>query len=74
MRVTEEFMLCLLDEDVGMFHEISPQAVNSGLAGAVLMDLQLEDMIKVDGNFITLKESIPTGDDLLDPTLSDMYG
>lgn len=72
MRVTEEFMLCLLDEDVGMFHEIAPQAVNSGLAGAVLMDLQLEDMIKVDGNFITLKESIPTGDDLLDPTLSDI--
>ena len=40
------------------------------LAGAVLMDLALENRIDTDPNWLTVIDPTPVGDDLLDPALA----
>ena len=72
MRLAEETILLLLDEEGGGLRPVPERTLNLALAGAVLMDLQLADRIDTDLDSVILLDSTPLGDDLLDPTLADI--
>ncbi len=70
LRFTEEIMLLLLDDEDGSFARVSDRLVRYALGGGVLMELALEDRIDTDLNKLTLVDSTPLQDSLLDPMLS----
>ena len=70
LRFPEEIMLLLLDDEGGDFVRAPEWSVQCALAGAVLMDLALENRIDTDTEQLILVDSTPVGDDLLDPTLA----
>ncbi len=69
LRFAEEIMLLLLDDEGGEFLHVSDWSLRCALAGAVLMDLALENRIDTDLKQLILVDATPVGDDLLDPTL-----
>ena len=73
LRFAEELLVLMLDEGRG---EVAPglpsHSLNLALAGAVLMDLALEDRIDTDLERLMLVDSTPLGDDILDPTLAEI--
>ena len=70
LRFPEEIMLLLLDDEGGEFLHVSDWSLRCALAGAVLMDLALENRIDTDLKQLVLVDATPVGDDLLDPTLA----
>ena len=72
LRFAEEIMLLLLDDESGEFAHIPEWSLRYALAGAVLMDLALENRIDTDPKRLTLLDPTPIGDDLLDPTLESI--
>ena len=71
LRFAEELLLLQVGERweaIGPGH--GPPALRIALAGAVLMDLALEDRIDTDLEGLVLVDSTPVGDELLDPTLA----
>ncbi len=73
MRFAEEILLLLHDEDRGDFAPgLAQHSLNIALAGAVLMDLALENRIDTDIEHLFLADATPLEDDLLDPTLADI--
>ena len=70
LRFAEEIMLLLLDDKGGKFTDLPPLSVKYALAGAVLMDLALEDRIDTDPERLFVVNPAPLDDDLLDPTLA----
>ena len=73
LRFAEEILLLLHNEDRGDFAPgLTPDTLNIVLAGAVLMDLALENRIDTDLEHLFLADSTPLEDDLLDPTLTDI--
>ena len=73
LRFSEEILLLLHDEDRGDFAPgLAPHSLNIALAGAVLMDLALENRIDTDLDHLFLVDATPLDDDLLDPTLADI--
>ena len=72
MRLAEEFLLLLLNEETGYFAAVPEWKMSCALAGAVLMDLALENRIDSDLESIVLIDSSPTGDELLDPVLNEI--
>ena len=71
MRLAEEFLLLLRDED-GALSRAPEWLVRYALGGAVLMDLALENRIDTDADRLFLIDSTPVGDPLLDPTLAEI--
>lgn len=70
LRIVDEVTLLLRrDEDLAFTH-IPTLSLRYGLAGAVLMDLAIENRIDTDLEQLTLIDATPVGDDLLDPTLA----
>ena len=67
-------MLLLLNDEDGKFVRVPDWSLSYALAGAVLMDLALEDRIDTDLEKLVLVNDAPLGDDLLDPTLADIAG
>ena len=73
LRFAEEILLLLLNEEQGdLAPVLSPHSLNVVLAGAVLMDLALEDRIDTDLKRLTLVDPTPLEDELIDPTLADI--
>ena len=72
LRFAEEIMLLLLDDESGEFAHIPEWSLRYALAGAVLMDIALENRIDTDPKKLTLLDPSPIGDDLLDPTLESI--
>ena len=73
LRIAEEIILLLLDEHRGeVAPQIPEQSFRSVLAGAVLMELALEDRIDTDPVRPVLLDSTPLGDELLDLALRDI--
>ncbi len=71
LRFAEEIVLLLLDEERGAIASAFPsRSLNIVLAGAVLMDLALEDRIDTDLTQLTVVSAAPLNDELLDPTLA----
>ncbi|MCE2513224.1 MAG: GPP34 family phosphoprotein [Acidimicrobiia bacterium] len=69
LRFAEEIVLLSLRDDDGKFMPVPVMAMQHALAGAVLMDLALENRIDTDPENLILVDSTPVGDSLLDPTL-----
>ena len=72
LRFAEEIILLLLNDDDGRFARVPSWSMDYALAGAVLMDLALENRIDTDLERLVLVDSAPLGDTLLDPTLADI--
>ena len=74
-RFAEELLLLILDHDDGdIVASMPPQSLNTLLAGALLMDLALENRIDTDLERVILVDTAPVGDNLLDPVLADIAG
>ena len=72
LRFAEEILLLLLDENRGDLTPVPRWSLSCALAGAVLMDLALEDRIDTDVERLVLTDSTPLGEDLLDPALEEI--
>ena len=72
LRFAEEILLLLLDDRSGRFAHVIESSLRCAIAGAVLMDLALENRIDTDPKQLVLVDAAPVGDDLLDPTLADI--
>ena len=70
LRFAEELILLLLDKETGEFRPgFRSDPCRCALAGAVLMDLAIEDRIDTDLERLFPVDSTPVGDDLIDPWL-----
>ena len=69
LRFAEEIILLLLGDEDGRFAHTRSWTLDYALAGAVLMDLAMEDRIDTDLENLIMLDATPLGDDLLDPTL-----
>ena len=73
LRFAEEIVLLLLDEERGaLIPSLPPHSLDIVLAGAVLMDLALEGRIDTDLTQLSVVDSTPLDDNLLDPALTDI--
>ena len=73
LRFAEEILLLILDNSDGdIASSLPPHSLDTVLAGAVLMDLALEDRIDTDLEKLMLADSTPVGDDLLYPILAEI--
>ena len=73
LRLAEEIQLLILDNNNGdVLSSLSPHSLNAVFAGAVLMDLALENRIDTDLERLMLADSTPVGDKLLDSVLVDI--
>ena len=70
LRFAEELLLLLLNEDAGAPAFVPEADLHHALAGAVLMDLALENRIDTDLDRLVVVDPAPLGDDLLDPALA----
>ena len=68
LRFAEEILLLTLRDDDGKF--VPATSMQHALAGAVLMDLAMENRIDTDPENLILIDATPMGDSLLDPTLA----
>ena len=69
LRFSEEVMLLLLNDNGGKFVDVPAPSLDCALAGAVLMDLAMENRIDTDPERLFVVDTTPLDDDLLDPTL-----
>lgn len=74
LGLVEETVLLLLRDEGGSFVRVPTWSLRYSVAGAVLMELAIEDRIDTDLEHLFLIDGAPTGDDLLDPTLADIAG
>jgi hypothetical protein len=72
LRFAEEIVLLTLRDEDGKFLSVPVTSMQHALAGAVLMDLALENRIDTDPENLVLIDSTPVGDSLLDPTLEEI--
>ena len=72
LRFVEEILLLLLRDEDGRFIQIPTWSVDYAIAGAILMDLAMENRIDTDLENLMLIDGTPVGDDILDPVLSDI--
>ena len=70
LRFVEEILLLLLRDDDGKFTTIPQSSMDRAIAGAVLMELAMENRIDTDLEHLILIDATPVGDSLLDPTLA----
>ena len=70
LRFAEELLLLLLKEDAGDLAFVPESDLHHALAGAVLMDLALENRVDTDLERLMVADQTPVGDDLLDPVLA----
>lgn len=72
LRFAEEIILLMLHDDDGRFAHVPSWSMDRAMAGAVLMDLALENRIDTDPENLILVDATPVGDSLLDPTLAEI--
>lgn len=70
LRFVEEILLLLLRDDDGKFINVPQSSMDRAIAGAVLMELAMENRIDTDLENLILVDTAPLDDDLLDPTLA----
>ena len=72
MRLAEEMILLLLNEESGYLEHVGGWNMSCAIAGSVLADLSLEYRIDTDLDSLKLIDSTETGDELLDPVLAEI--
>ena len=70
--LVEEIVLLQLRDEGGSFVRVPMWSLRYAVAGAVLMELAMEDRIDNDLEHLFLIDDTPTGDALLDPTLAEI--
>ena len=70
LTFAEEILLLLLDDDSGEFVHSPVWPRRCALAGAVLMDLALQNRVDTDLRRLVVVDPSPSGDDLIDPILA----
>ena len=70
--LAEELYILLLDRQRGGLLDIADRNMRYAFAGTVLMDLAKENRIDTDLSSLTLIDSTPLGDDILDPWLASI--
>ena len=70
LRFVEEIVLLLLRDDDGKFVNVPQSSMDRAIAGAVLMELAMENRIDTDLEHLILIDGTPLDDSLLDPTLA----
>ncbi len=68
----EEFLLMLLNEESGYFHQVPGWNLNCAVTGAVLADLSLRFRIDTDEQSLFLVNETETGMPILDPILKEI--
>lgn len=74
LRFVEEIILLLLRDEDGRFIQIPTWSMDYAVAGAILMDLAMENRIDTDLHNLILIDDTPIGDPLIDPILADIAG
>ncbi|MXZ29804.1 MAG: cytochrome P450 [Acidimicrobiia bacterium] len=69
LTLVDEFILTLLNEEAGYFHQVPGWDLNCAVAGAALGELSLRSRIDTDVESLNLLDDTPTGDAALDPIL-----
>ncbi len=69
LSFAEEIFLLALDDKQGIIKPLPVSALDYALAGAVLMDLALQDRIDTDLTSLSVTDTKLTGDPILDDTL-----
>ena len=72
ISVLEEFLLLTLEDDGGQFDTVPEIYLTCGVAGAILMDLALQNRIDSDLAGIWVEDPTPTGDTVLDAVLAQI--
>ncbi len=70
LTLVDEFLLTLLNEESGYFHQVPGWDLNCAVVGAVLGELSLRSRIDSDMDHLILLEDSPLGDPVLDPILA----
>ena len=73
LTFAEEILLLLLNDD-GEFAPIQSERLSCALAGAVLLDLEFAFRIDTDLEKLVVHDPTPTGNPILDPTLTRLAG
>ncbi len=69
LSLVDEFLLTLLHEEAGYFHQVPGWDLNCAVVGAALGELSLRSRIDTDVESLILLDETPTGDVVLDPIL-----
>ena len=69
LSLPEEFILMLLNEQNGYFHQVRGWDLHCAVVGAVLAELSLRSRIDTDLDSLILVDRTQTGDPVLDPVL-----
>jgi hypothetical protein len=72
LTILEEFLLLALDDEAGQFYGFARSTLDCASVGAVLMDLTLRQRLDNDLKTLFIIDTVPTGDDILDPVLQTM--
>ncbi len=72
LTLTQEFILMLLNEETGYFHQVPGWDLNCAVVGAVLAELSLLSRIDTDMESLILVDQTETGDPALDPILQEI--
>ncbi len=72
MRLIDELILLMLDEQSGYLEMVPSWDFSCVIAGAIIADLALEFRIDTDLDSLHLIDAKPTGDSTLDPTLKEI--
>ncbi len=70
--LVEEFILILLNEQTGYFHQVRGWNLNCAVVGAALAELSLRGRIDTDLDSLILVDAAETGDAVLDPILKEI--
>ena len=72
LSLPEEFILMLLNEESGYFHQVPGWDLNCAVIGAVLAELSLESRIDTDRDSLFVLDETETGSTTLDPILKEV--
>ena len=72
LNIPQEFVMTILNEETGYFHQVEGWTLNCATIGAVLADLSLKSRIDTDEETLFLLDSTKTGDPVLDLCLTEI--
>ncbi len=74
LSLCDELLILMLNEETGFFHQVPGWNLNCAMAGATLAALSLQDRIDTDMSSLIVLDNTPTGNPVLDFTLSQISG
>lgn len=73
LTLSEEIFLLALDDDNGNILSFAKKPIGYGIGGAILSELVFQDRIQIgEKHRLTLKNSSPTGDEILDEAIVEI--